>query len=62
VGPRALRTIYADDVEMITPDEHIRGIEAALSLLQEIHTAFPDLRHELVSAIEEVTPSRASGA
>lgn len=52
MGPRALRTIYADDVEMITPDEHIRGIEAALSLLQEIHTAFPDLRHELVSAIE----------
>jgi steroid delta-isomerase-like uncharacterized protein len=49
----ALRTIYADDVEMITPDEHIRGIEAALSLLQGIRTAFPDLRHELVTVIED---------
>lgn len=27
----ALRTIYAEDVEMITPDEHLRGIEAPLS-------------------------------
>lgn len=48
----ALRSIYAEDVEMITPDEHIHGIEAALSLLGGIHTAFPDLRHELVTVIE----------
>lgn len=49
----ALRTIYADDVEMTTPDEHIRGIEAALSLLRGIHTAFADLRHELVTVIDD---------
>lgn len=49
----ALRSIYAEDVEMITPDEHIHGIETALSLLGGIHTAFPDLRHELVTVIED---------
>jgi steroid delta-isomerase-like uncharacterized protein len=48
-----LRTTYADDVEMVTPDEHVSGVEAALSILRSIHTAFPDLRHELLAAIEE---------
>jgi steroid delta-isomerase-like uncharacterized protein len=49
----ALRALYADNVEMITPDEHVQGIDGAISLLRAIHTAFPDLRHELVSAIED---------
>jgi steroid delta-isomerase-like uncharacterized protein len=49
----ALRDLYVEDVEMTTPDERIHGLDDAISLLEAIQMAFPDLKHELVTAIEE---------
>jgi steroid delta-isomerase-like uncharacterized protein len=47
-----LVSVYAQDVEMVIPDVTLHGVDEVRSYFEAIRTAFPDVSHLLVSAIE----------
>lgn len=45
-------SVYSQDVEMVTPDTTLHGIDQVRSYFEAIRTAFPDVSHRLVSTVE----------
>ena len=47
-----LSWLYTPDIEMITPDETVKGLDDVGAFFEAVRTAFPDISHRLVSAVE----------
>ena len=55
-----LVSVYSQDVEMVTPDTTLHGIDQVRSYFEAIRTAFPDVSHRLVSTVESGRSQSAS--
>jgi hypothetical protein len=56
-----LSWLYTPDIEMITPDETVKGIDDVRAFFEAVRTAFPDISHRWLAPSNPRVSSPASG-